>query len=490
MMRQVPSRQRQRLAIGASAALCSFFILSTQGLFVHGVRRRRRVVRIGPSALLTAESSQLHSMRLRDFEEPLLVQGVFGVGHANDGAGGGFAHLAPEQLARHLGDIEVQLMDAVVTAIFGPEFLSEQGVARGSQRLSEYLQEISEHTERQQLFTSTAGNPTLFDRLAPMIPDPGWSVFSEGKYGHVVSIGPGGAGLPFHAHGFAWLAQAHGSKRFYLLPPDFQLGGWPRDVYREAFLRSPSDWSEATRAAVRSSGFETTLRPGDAIAIPAFWYHATENVGASVAVGGQLFGHTLRSNWSEEEEELRYGPTESARSLSNLGLIRCNLAGFFESEGRGDDAERSMRLALRHFGRARELHPLNYYIAMKEMVEAARWAGTPADHSFVGERLRALVSDMRKASREGLLSGEVAAFAIAYSVAKYAKVYLQAGPAHMAVPRPELQAALVECEEVLASSPAACAGVDPQCCQEFLTASMEFLGAFHSIRRLFATPWP
>jgi len=92
----------------------------------------------------------------------------------------------------------------------------------------------------------------------------------------VVSIGPRGGGLPTHAHGDAWLALAHGAKRWFVAGPDEPLEDDPLATSRDVYARGGY--------ANASSCLQL---PGDVVFVPRGFKHATLNVAAAVAVGQQ-----------------------------------------------------------------------------------------------------------------------------------------------------------------------------------------------------------
>ena len=53
-------------------------------------------------------------------------------------------------------------------------------------------------------------------------------------------------------------------------------------------MQSSSRWAKADRKRLKSAGLlECMQRPGEVVFVPPLWWHATSNVGDTVAVGAQ-----------------------------------------------------------------------------------------------------------------------------------------------------------------------------------------------------------
>jgi len=98
----------------------------------------------------------------------------------------------------------------------------------------------------------------------------------------IFSLGGEGAGLPYHSHGAAWLAVVFGAKRWAVWPPN----DFPQDVHNMSGLQNSSTYFRLHHKPRRGM-LECVQRPGEAVYMPAFWTHATMNLGEVVAVGGQ-----------------------------------------------------------------------------------------------------------------------------------------------------------------------------------------------------------
>merc|ERR1711920_69051 len=99
----------------------------------------------------------------------------------------------------------------------------------------------------------------------------------------VVSIGKSQVGVAFHSHGATCLVQRAGTKRWFLYAPD----AFPKkDEHHQLFLLPVSAWRNANN--VPSDMKVCSVGPGDAMLLPAHWWHATENIGETAAVGWQV----------------------------------------------------------------------------------------------------------------------------------------------------------------------------------------------------------
>jgi hypothetical protein len=108
----------------------------------------------------------------------------------------------------------------------------------------------------------------------------------------VLSLGGIGSGLPFHNHGAAWLTVLVGKKLIVVSPPRGQ--GVPNVRFQALQHRPPVSWSTAQSQQVaslfRGAGVKhqhCILGAGDTVFVPCNYYHATLNLGQSLALGGQ-----------------------------------------------------------------------------------------------------------------------------------------------------------------------------------------------------------
>ena len=111
----------------------------------------------------------------------------------------------------------------------------------------------------------------------------------------VFSLGADGQGVLMHSHAAAWLLTLHGTKSWRLLPPEFPFGQLSHAEQRSLFFGRSRDWERPFRTrlaslASRHGGYECHNPPGHLLVIPDRWWHATENHGEVVAVGGRREG--------------------------------------------------------------------------------------------------------------------------------------------------------------------------------------------------------
>jgi hypothetical protein len=110
------------------------------------------------------------------------------------------------------------------------------------------------------------------------------------------SVAPSRRGLPFHNHASAWEGIVVGRKLFFIMPP-FDDEPWapqPKDLSK-MLLPSLHDFIlhhlatfKTDFPALHSKIQSCVLKEGEAIYIPCNWYHATMNIGTSLAVGAQV----------------------------------------------------------------------------------------------------------------------------------------------------------------------------------------------------------
>eukprot|EP01043_Picozoa_sp_COSAG02_P063515 COSAG02_NODE_9028_length_2356_cov_2.214001_2_plen_478_part_01 len=235
----------------------------------------------------------------------------------------------------------------------------------------------------------------------------------------IFSLGQSGAGLPRPSHGAAWLASIVGSK-FWILHPPVGEGGspdWPALPLSTAQwlqqLASPTynEIDSRARAQTREQPQWCLQQPGEVMLLPAFWHHATLNIGETMAVGGQQ--NVFR--WSEPlealEELMQKSDTGSnARLLELTADSMLQLSTEAEREGAAAATGRDTRgpaAALSLLIEASSLEPLNTRLHLK----VARLAASQAlgQTGVAWKYLQAAMSTLRELEERRTITGADAA---------------------------------------------------------------------------------
>lgn len=129
---------------------------------------------------------------------------------------------------------------------------------------------------------------------------------------HMLSLGPGNSGLPFHVHGKTWISVIHGAKRWFVYPPGFSPPSTTDPHFQNLTSRSfttvlfgVSTWFDEVYPILRqfpslsldtfhqlspTQGFrpmECVQEAGDIMYLPDGWSHMTLNLGETIGFGGQ-----------------------------------------------------------------------------------------------------------------------------------------------------------------------------------------------------------
>lgn len=176
----------------------------------------------------------------------------------------------------------------------------------------------------------------------------------EGSWRSGVSLGARGSGLAFHTHGPAWQITVWGAKLWVLSrkPPA-----------AEYLFSTPGELLRALRRGSIPGTRICVTREGEAMVLPPGYFHATVNLGETIAVGGQ---RSLATK----------GPRPAAETVS-LGLEAQLWAAHAYAAGNDTAAEAFFRRAL-------ELEPLSFKTAAN-FVAAKLGAGSRAEAAAMAD---------------------------------------------------------------------------------------------------------
>jgi hypothetical protein len=117
---------------------------------------------------------------------------------------------------------------------------------------------------------------------------------------HFIAVGGTGTGTVWHSHFPAWNAVVRGSKRWFLYPPGSPppieypawrpIQKWFDDVYTKKLAPTPG-----------MAPLECTLGAGEVLYLPGGWYHATINMGETVAVSGQVLSAAAQGSTEPQQ---------------------------------------------------------------------------------------------------------------------------------------------------------------------------------------------
>jgi hypothetical protein len=181
------------------------------------------------------------------------------------------------------------------------------------------------------------------------------------NYWKILSIGGEHGGLPLHKHSASWLGLIFGAKKWSFLPPAaLSIDAFTAsakedkssslDMYTQAALNSPSLWSDELRALLKGNShdvgsknksgsasvhglLECTQLPSEVIYVPNNWWHATDNIGDSIAIGAQAKSLYSPSMFSinRPNDEIEWPYAECALAVSDL----CANVELHSSAGKG-----------------------------------------------------------------------------------------------------------------------------------------------------------
>eukprot|EP00656_Telonema_subtile_P042936 TRINITY_DN4900_c0_g1_i1.p1 TRINITY_DN4900_c0_g1~~TRINITY_DN4900_c0_g1_i1.p1 ORF type:complete len:477 (+),score=105.75 TRINITY_DN4900_c0_g1_i1:59-1489(+) len=197
-----------------------------------------------------------------------------------------------------VGSVKVEPRLAAAVASGGPGLTA--GEAPTPIDLSEYLQHVRRDPDTSgEMFVSAEQNPELFRSLGSMLRPDGpvqWlfgDSVKDDEHSLLLSLSGAGRGLPLHVHGAAWLLQLRGFKHWSVYPSTSNVSTLPDEHKWHLMGTLPSKWPGATQewaaSEAESAPQHCVLGPGELMLLPPGWFHATQNVGESIAIGGQVF---------------------------------------------------------------------------------------------------------------------------------------------------------------------------------------------------------
>jgi hypothetical protein len=125
-----------------------------------------------------------------------------------------------------------------------------------------------------------------------------------------VAVAESGAGLAFHWHADVFAETLHGVRRWFLYPPETSpvfnpratSARWLRDQHSQS---SPEQQQQALQ--------ECTVRPNEAIYVPADWFHSTLSLGQAVSITT-----SFAAMYRTDRYKLDNGPSDHAYMLDAL----------------------------------------------------------------------------------------------------------------------------------------------------------------------------
>jgi hypothetical protein len=128
-----------------------------------------------------------------------------------------------------------------------------------------------------------------------------------------VAVAESGAGLAFHWHADVFAETLHGARRWFVYPPDISpifnpratSARWLRDQHARPSESSPEQQRDALQ--------ECTVRPNEAIYVPADWFHSTLSLGQAVSITT-----SFAAVYRKDRYLIPNGPSDHAHMLDAL----------------------------------------------------------------------------------------------------------------------------------------------------------------------------
>jgi hypothetical protein len=178
-----------------------------------------------------------------------------------------------------------------------------------------------------------------------------WPILSVGG-GVQILQGSNDTGLPPHVHGASHLLLLRGSKEWALWSPENGMPEGARQHLPPPLLRGNASAVLARLRALRTTGEGRPLfcvqKPGDVMSLPAGTYHATRNIGATLAIGGQsTWSQKARLRLADDWLERSDGTAIAAHVLAGTALVHQASAPLHSSAAEAQVMEWHLTRALR-----------------------------------------------------------------------------------------------------------------------------------------------
>jgi hypothetical protein len=129
-----------------------------------------------------------------------------------------------------------------------------------------------------------------------------------------IAIAGSGTGLAFHWHADVFAETLHGARRWFLFPPHTSPQFNPRSTSAEwvrTIYPSLVDQNDPEDEGIHKKSFqECTIRPNEAIYVPADWYHSTLSLGEAVSITT-----SYATNYRRDRYHIETGASDNAYML-------------------------------------------------------------------------------------------------------------------------------------------------------------------------------
>jgi hypothetical protein len=128
-----------------------------------------------------------------------------------------------------------------------------------------------------------------------------------------VAVAESGAGLAFHWHADVFAETLHGVRRWFLYPPVRSPVFNPRATSARWLRDQHADHDSLSSPEQQQALQECTVRPNEAIYVPADWFHSTLSLGQAVSITT-----SFATVYRKDRYKLDNGPSDHAYMLDAL----------------------------------------------------------------------------------------------------------------------------------------------------------------------------